>query len=138
MKYCDRNHYISYQSIINQLLELLVVSLSVANSCCCHDWSSSIGKIIISNVRSLLLHILKNVSHSGFNVKPATSVLWLLLGPGNCGIVVLSEVRNESLEWEWAQALKSQDSNVILTISFSLGLKIVVDLARAKNDFSDL
>jgi hypothetical protein len=51
------------------------------------------------------------------------------LGPGDSGVVVLSKVRNESFEWEWAQALYSQDGYVILSISCSLSLKIVVHLA---------
>lgn len=136
--FCNCNHRISCKSIFDQLSELRVVSFGVSNCGSCHDWSSSVGEFIVLDVGSLTFHILKNVSHSWLNVKPSTSVLWFFLSPGDCGILVCSEVRDESLEWEWTQALKSQNSYVIITILYSLRFEIIVDLAWAENDFSDL
>jgi len=138
MKWRSLGYSISCQSCIEQVLELVVVGLCVSDSGSSHDWSSSEGNLImICNMRSLLLHILENVSHSWLNVEPSTSVLWLLLGPCDSGIAVLPEVRNEPLEWEWAQTLNSQNGNIVLSISSSLSLEVVVDLTGAKNDFPD-
>lgn len=42
------------------------------------------------------------------------------------------------MEWEWAETLNSQNSNIISILFCSGGFEIIVDLTGTKNDFFNL
>ena len=100
--------HLSRKCIFEQLSKLSIVSLSKANCCSSRNRSTSIADIGICPVQ-----VLESVSNSGLDVEPAACILWLLLDPGDWSILVSLEVGDESLEREWAQALNSEDGNVI-------------------------
>lgn len=105
----------------------------VADCCRSHDWSTSVCNLFV-----ISSHELDNVTKSWLSISPSTSVLWLLLCPSDGSVRVLLHVLDDLLEWPWAEGFDSQDCNVINLIILSVLIQIVVDLARAKDNFSNL
>ena len=97
-----------------------------------HDSSSSIVHLLRS------VQVAHDVSKSWLDISPWSCILWFLLSPSDFSILVILELSDDLLEWEWAKALTSQNSNIVDSVLFSLRLKVVVNLTRAENHFSHL
>jgi hypothetical protein len=114
---------LSLKRLLDEVLQLLIVSGGVTYSCGSHDWSSSVLWVRIS-----LLQVLSDVSQSWFNIQPWAGVLGLLLGPCHTSIFIFLQLGNDFFEWEWAKTFDSKDCNVVLAILFSSSLEVIVDL----------
>ena len=84
------------------------MSAGETDSSGCHDWSSGVLNLVVG-----LLEMSLDVPQPWLNVGPWTSILWLLLSPCNIGVLELLKLRNDLLEWEWAEALDSDDGDII-------------------------
>lgn len=122
----------SLECVLNQLLKRLSVRTAITSSSCCHHWSTGIGWISFSAQMCL------NTSESSFDVRPSTSILRLFLSPSDRSIGILFQLTNDFREWEWTKTLNSNNSNIISILFCSISFKIIVNLARAKNDFFNL
>ena len=79
-----------------------------------------------------------DISESWLDVTPSTSILWLFLSPSDGSIGVGFQLIHDLLEWEWAETLNSENSNIISILFGSSAFEIIVNLSGTKNDFFNL
>lgn len=116
---------------MQEFVQLLSVGLSVTSRRRSTDLTTS-----IANFSVLHTEVLQCVAQAGLNEGPGTLVLVLLLAPSNLSVRILLELIDKREEWEGRQLLESQDSDVVLAELLALLNQVVVDLARAEDDFT--
>jgi len=109
------------------------MEVSKTNSSGSHDWSSC-----ICNLGIFLSNMLLNISESWLNIGPWSSILGLFLAPGNFSILVLLQLTDNFLEWEWTERFSSENGNISSSKSFSLSFKIIINLTATKYYFLNL
>ena len=79
-----------------------------------------------------------HISESWLDVSPPTSILWLFLSPSDGSVGILFQLSRDLSEWEWTEALNSENSNIISIVFCSSCFKIIVNLSGTENDFFNL
>ena len=118
---------------MDQVCQLIIVSLGESYSSSGHNWTSGILEIV------LLANVVEDVQHSWLSVSPRTGILGFLLSPDDfsCCAVTL-EFFNYLLEWEGTKTFDAKDGYILSSVLGSLSLEIVVNLTRAENHLLNL
>lgn len=86
----------------------------------------------------LELDTFQEVSEAGLDERVGTLVLWFFLGPHDLSILVSFQGALDTSEWEWSQLFDSNDGDVIRVTFGPFGFQVVVDLATAEDNLSNL
>ena len=99
------------------------MSACESDSCRSHDPSSSILNFL------RFVKMAKDVSKSWFHVSPWSCIFRFFLGPRDLGVLIVLQLGDDFLEWEWAKTFTPDDSSICDSILFSLRFKVVVNLS---------
>ena len=123
----------SLKCICEQARELLFVDATVARC-----WRGIWRTTCVANLPLLMLEGLELVAEAGLCEWPNTVVFVFFLWPANLGVFVLLECILECVERPGGELLNSHDGNVLGSELLSLSNQVVVDLASAVNNLTDL
>ena len=106
-----------------------------AVACCGGGADVSAG---VRDFSCLELDAFHEVSEAWLYEREGTLVFWFFLGPHDLGILVSFKGALNTSEWEWSQLFDSNDCDVIRSTFGPFGLQVVVDLATAEDNLSNL